>query len=135
MRGAVSSHVAWRRGFQASRLRRPRSGGPEAVGERSAPTAIEINIPPLPRPLPPVERMRPAVAVVGEFGTGTVDTVTDPLPRYGPRDYASPGDLQPLGEHLGRDRSRDRARVVSSSVRRGPGDGLVLHTVLVQRSR
>lgn len=45
----------------------------------AAPTAIEINIPPLPRPLPPVERMRPAVAVVGEFGTGTVDTVTDPL--------------------------------------------------------
>ena len=45
----------------------------------AAPTAIEINIPPLPRPLPPVERIRPAVAVVGEFGTGTVDTVTDPL--------------------------------------------------------
>jgi hypothetical protein len=44
-----------------------------------APTAIEINIPPLPAPLPPVERIRPAVAVVGEFGTGTVDTVTDPL--------------------------------------------------------
>jgi exopolysaccharide biosynthesis polyprenyl glycosylphosphotransferase len=43
MRGEVSSHVAWRRGFQASRLRRPRSGGPEAVGERSAPTAIEIR--------------------------------------------------------------------------------------------
>jgi hypothetical protein len=45
----------------------------------AAPTAIEINIPPLPAPLPPVERIRPAVAVVGEFGTGTVDTVTDPL--------------------------------------------------------
>jgi hypothetical protein len=61
--------------------------------------------------------------------------VTDPLPRLGPRDYASLSDLQPLGEHLGRDRSRDRARVVSSSVRRGSRDELVLHTVLVQRSR
>ena len=63
------------------------------------------------------------------------DTRTDPLPVLGPRDYASFSDLRPLGEHLGRDRSRDRARVVSSSVRRGPGDGLVLHTVLVQVSR
>jgi hypothetical protein len=45
----------------------------------AAPTAIEINIPPLPPPLPPVERIRPAELVVGEFGTGTVDSVTDPL--------------------------------------------------------
>ena len=67
--------------------------------------------------------------------SSTTYTVTDPLPRLGPRDYASLSDLQPLGEHLGRDRSRDRARVVSSSVRRGPRDGLVLHTVLVQLSR
>jgi hypothetical protein len=67
--------------------------------------------------------------------SSTIYTVTDPLPRLGPRDYASLSDLQPLGEHLGRDRSRDRARVVSSSVRRGPRDGLVLHTVLVQPSR
>lgn len=45
----------------------------------AVPTAIEINIPPLPPPLPPVERIRPAQLVVGEFGTGTADTVTDPL--------------------------------------------------------
>jgi hypothetical protein len=45
----------------------------------AAPTAIEINIPPLPPPLPPVERIRTAELVVGEFGTGTVDSVTDPL--------------------------------------------------------
>ncbi len=45
----------------------------------AVPTAIEINIPPLPPPLPPVERMRPADLVVGEFGTGTTVTVTDPL--------------------------------------------------------
>lgn len=67
--------------------------------------------------------------------SSTIYTVTDPLPGLGPRDYASLSDLQPLGEHLGRDRSRDRARVVSSSVRRGPRDGFVLHTVLVQLSR
>ncbi len=53
---------------------------PEAVPAAPAvPTAIEINIPPLPPPLPPVERIRPAELVVGEFGTGTTDTVTDPL--------------------------------------------------------
>ncbi len=45
----------------------------------AVPTAIEINIPPLPPPLPPVERMRPALLVVGEYGIGTTDTVTDPL--------------------------------------------------------
>ena len=67
--------------------------------------------------------------------SSTIYTVTDPLPRLGPRDYASLSDLRPLGEDLGRDRSRDRARVVSSSVRRGPRDGVVLHTVLVQLSR
>jgi hypothetical protein len=67
--------------------------------------------------------------------SATTYTVTDPLPSPGSRDYASVSDLQPLGEHLGRDRSRERARVVSSSVRRGPRDALVLHTVLVQGSR
>jgi len=67
--------------------------------------------------------------------SSTIYTVTDALPRLGSRDYASVSDLQPLGEHLGRDRSRDRARVVASSVRRGPGDALVLHTVLVQQPR
>jgi hypothetical protein len=67
--------------------------------------------------------------------SSTIYTVTDSLPRLGPRDYASPSDLQPLGDHLGRDRSRDRARVLSSSVRRGPRDSLVLHTVLMQASR
>lgn len=45
----------------------------------SVPTAIEINVPPLPPPLPPVEKIRPAELVVGQFGTGTADTVTDPL--------------------------------------------------------
>lgn len=58
--------------------------------------------------------------------------VTDPLPSLGRRDVVPAGDLAPLGDHLGRDRSHDRARVVASSVRRGPGDGLVLHTVLTQ---
>ncbi len=67
--------------------------------------------------------------------SSTTYTVADPLPRLGSRDFASLSDLQPLGERLGRDRSRDRARVVSSTVRRGPGDALVLHTVLVQRPR
>jgi hypothetical protein len=67
--------------------------------------------------------------------SSTIYTVTDPLPRLGPRGVASLGDLLPLGEHLGRDRSRDRARVVSSSVRRGPRDALALHTVLVELSR
>lgn len=59
---------------------------PEAVleqdsgtAEAAAPEAIEINVPPLPPPLPPVERIRSAELVVGEFGTGTADTVTDPL--------------------------------------------------------
>jgi hypothetical protein len=75
------------------------------------------------------------VAVTITDRSSTIYTVTDPLPRLGPRDYASLSDLQLLGEHLGRDRSRDRARVVSSSVRRGPRDGLALHTVLAQRSR
>ena len=67
--------------------------------------------------------------------SSTIYTVTDPVPRLGPRDYASLDDLQPLGEHLGRDRSRERARVVSSTVRRGPADSLVLHTVLVRLGR
>jgi hypothetical protein len=43
------------------------------------PAAIEINIPPLPPPLPPVERIRPAELVTGQLGTSTTDTVTDPL--------------------------------------------------------
>jgi hypothetical protein len=53
---------------------------PEAVPAAPAvPSAIEIHIQPLPPPLPPVERIRPGVLVAGEFGTGTTDTVTDPL--------------------------------------------------------
>jgi hypothetical protein len=52
---------------------------PYGAAAPALPTAIEINIPPLPPPLPPVERIRPAELVVGEFGTGTTDTVTDPL--------------------------------------------------------
>ncbi|MGZ6777401.1 MAG: hypothetical protein ACXVGO_00250 [Mycobacterium sp.] len=52
---------------------------PEAVPAAPAvPEAIEIDIPPLP-PLPPVEQIRSAELVVGEFATGTADTVTDPL--------------------------------------------------------
>ena len=43
------------------------------------PAAIEINIPPLPPPLPPVERIRAADLVPAQFGTSTTDTVTDPL--------------------------------------------------------
>lgn len=67
--------------------------------------------------------------------SSTMYTVTDPLPPLGPRDSASVNDLQPLGDRLGSDRSRDRARVVASTVRRGPKDALVLHTVLVQLPR
>jgi hypothetical protein len=74
------------------------------------------------------------IVTIGERSS-TIYTATDALPPLGPRDYASVSDLQPLGEHLGRDRARDRARVVSSSVRRGPRDSLVLHTVLVQLPR
>jgi hypothetical protein len=51
---------------------------PEAVEAPAVPEAIEIDIPP-PPPLPPVEKMWPAELVVGEFATGTADTVTDPL--------------------------------------------------------
>jgi hypothetical protein len=68
----------------------PRPGpGPEATLLRDTlvspaavppmPAAIEINIAPLPPPLPPVERIRPADLVSGQFGTSTIDTVTDPL--------------------------------------------------------
>jgi hypothetical protein len=53
------------------------SFAPDAVP--ALPAAIEINIPPLPPPLPPVERMRPTRLVVDELGTATVDTLTDPL--------------------------------------------------------
>jgi hypothetical protein len=61
-------------------LVRDAQASPQAVPAAPAvPTAIEINIPPLPPPLPPVERIRPTDLVVGEFGTGTADTVTDPL--------------------------------------------------------
>lgn len=65
----------------------------------------------------------------------TIYTVSDSLPPLGSRDVASSSDLQPLGEHLGRDRSHERARIVSSTVRRGPRDSVVLHTVLVEHSR
>jgi hypothetical protein len=61
--------------------------------------------------------------------------VTDPLPLLGPRDVAGVSDLLALGQHLGRDRFREQARVVSASVRRGPRGGLVLHTVLTQFGR
>jgi hypothetical protein len=47
---------------------------PEAV-----PAAVEINIPPLPSPVPPLERIRSANLVVGELGKGVIDTTTDPL--------------------------------------------------------
>ncbi len=51
----------------------------EAVPDVPAvPEAIEINIPSLPPPLPPLERMRAAL-LNGEFGIGTTDLVTDPL--------------------------------------------------------
>ena len=43
------------------------------------PAAIEVTIPPLPPPLPPVERIQPPRLVVGELGTAKIDTVTDPL--------------------------------------------------------
>jgi hypothetical protein len=43
------------------------------------PLAADINVPPLPPPLPPVEHIGPADFVVAEFGTGTTVTVTDPL--------------------------------------------------------
>ncbi|RDH74640.1 hypothetical protein DVS77_30795 [Mycolicibacterium moriokaense] len=44
-----------------------------------APAAIEIDVPPFPPPVPPIERMRPAAFVLGELGTSTIDTVPDPL--------------------------------------------------------
>ena len=44
----------------------------------AVPEAIEINIPPLP-PLPRLEHIRPSEFMVAEFGTGTADTITDPL--------------------------------------------------------
>jgi hypothetical protein len=50
---------------------------PEAVP--AVPAAVEINIPPLPLPVPPVERIRSANLVVGELGKGAIDTTTDPL--------------------------------------------------------
>ncbi len=50
---------------------------PDAVP--AVPEAIEINIVPLPPPLPPVERIRPSGLVAGEFGTAKIDTTTDPL--------------------------------------------------------
>lgn len=46
------------------------------VAVPAMPEAIEINIPP---PLPPIEHIGPSQFVVAEFGTGTADTVTDPL--------------------------------------------------------
>ncbi|OBB08976.1 hypothetical protein A5662_09020 [Mycobacteriaceae bacterium 1482268.1] len=51
----------------------------ETPAAPAIPMAIEINVPPLPPPLPPVERIGPADLVVAEFGTGTAVTVTDPL--------------------------------------------------------
>lgn len=51
----------------------------DALTAPAVPAAIEINIPPLPPPLPPVERIRSADLLVGEYGTGTTVTVTDPL--------------------------------------------------------
>jgi hypothetical protein len=63
-----------------STLLRDTSVSPAAVPPMPAvPAAIEINIPPLPPPLPPVERIRPAEMIPGQFGTSTTDTVTDPL--------------------------------------------------------
>jgi hypothetical protein len=55
-------------------------GAPQGIPAAPAfPTAIEINISPLPPPLPTAERIGPADLVVEEFGYGTTDTVTDPL--------------------------------------------------------
>ncbi len=53
------------------------SAAPDSVP--AVPEAVEIDIPPLPPPLPPVEHMRPARGLVGDIGTGTIDTTTDPL--------------------------------------------------------
>jgi hypothetical protein len=75
------------------------------------------------------------VIVTSEDRSSTMYTVSDPLPVLGPRDFASASDLRPLGDQLGRDRSRDRARVVASTVRRGTRDTFVLHTVLAERLR
>jgi hypothetical protein len=50
---------------------------PAANAAPAVPEAIEITIPPLPPP--PVERIRSAELIVGEYGIGTTDTVTDPL--------------------------------------------------------
>ncbi|HKV17611.1 MAG TPA: hypothetical protein VJR50_01170 [Mycobacterium sp.] len=53
---------------------------PEGLPDAPAvPTGIDINIPPLPPPLPSLERIGPAELVVGQIGYGTTDTVTDPL--------------------------------------------------------
>jgi hypothetical protein len=52
---------------------------PAANAAPAVPEAIEITIPPLPPPQPPVERIRSAELIVGEYGIGTTDTVTDPL--------------------------------------------------------
>lgn len=51
---------------------------PEAVPP-AEPSGIEINIAPFPPPVPPIERIRSADLVVGQFGQGTTYTVTDPL--------------------------------------------------------
>jgi hypothetical protein len=45
----------------------------------AVPEAVQIDIPPLPPPLPSNEKIWPSEFVVAEFGTGTADTVTDPL--------------------------------------------------------
>lgn len=54
------------------------AAAPEAV-PAPAPEAIVINLPPLPPPLPSIQKIRPADLVVGEFGTAKIDRMTDPL--------------------------------------------------------
>ncbi len=74
------AHVSRAGGSREAVLAYEHLTAPEAVPAAPAvPSAIEIDIPPLPPPLPPIERIRPAVPVVSEFGTGTTDTLTDPL--------------------------------------------------------
>ena len=63
-----------------ARARRPTAPGDRQPCPR-CPSAIEVNIPPLPPPLPPVERIRPPQLVVGELGTATDRYVDRPAVR------------------------------------------------------
>ncbi len=68
------------------RTPRPQPGAAEPVFAPAIPevlppqpTAIEINMPPLPPPLPPTEKFSPPRLVETDIGTAGLDTVTDPL--------------------------------------------------------